>query len=174
MSTGPREKVQLTVYGGVVIRSSVVQALKSRISLSTVPLFFVVLIGFMPINLLAKDKVFDFSIPAQRADISLTEYARITGRKILFPFDLVSKSQTNRLEGNHSADKAIELLLSGTDLLLTTYSYGSGTIIRNQKRFGCVATDLSNNLLQCFPLKYHNTLLPGQLFLNSNGINRLQ
>ena len=88
-------------------------------------LVVVPVMGTSPSGYAADVPLFHFSIPAQRADISLTEYAQITGRKILFPYDLVKRHQLKELKGDYSADEAVAILLDGSDLRLTTSDQGS-------------------------------------------------
>ena len=73
----------------------------------------------------ANEQIFVFSIPAQRADLALTEYARITGEELLFPFDLVSRFRTNQLEGEYTAVRGLEILLQNTGLAVTASSQGN-------------------------------------------------
>lgn len=62
----------------------------------------------------AAGSTYQFSMPKQRADISLIEYARVTGQDVLFPYDLVRQYQTNELVGEYTASEAIDLLLEDT------------------------------------------------------------
>ena len=71
------------------------------------------------------NKEFSFSIPIQRADISLTEFARITGKKLLFPFDIVNQYDANEVVGEHSAEQALQLLLRDTGLVTTVTDQGN-------------------------------------------------
>lgn len=71
------------------------------------------------------EKEFQFSIPVQRADISLTEFARITGQKLLFPYDIISQYRTNEVVGKYSAGKALALLLQDTGLVVTMSDQGN-------------------------------------------------
>lgn len=61
------------------------------------------------------DRVF-FSIPAQRADRSLTVFARQAGLSVLFPYDEVSQVDANGLDGAYEIDEGLRILLQGTGL----------------------------------------------------------
>lgn len=69
--------------------------------------------------------VFSFNIPVQSADISLTEYAKVTDRNVLFPFNEVKQYNTNELVGEYSAEEAISLLLQNTPLQATFSDRGN-------------------------------------------------
>ncbi|MDR0779688.1 MAG: TonB-dependent receptor [Pseudomonadales bacterium] len=58
-----------------------------------------------------------FTIPEQRADRSLTAFARQAGLSVLFPFDEVSGITTNKVEGTFVIETAMKLLLDGTGLV---------------------------------------------------------
>ena len=59
----------------------------------------------------AKDSVQVLDIQEQAANAALTEYARVTGRGVLFQFDLVSRYRTNEVVGEYGADQALRLLM---------------------------------------------------------------
>jgi iron complex outermembrane receptor protein len=69
--------------------------------------------------------VFSFNIPVQSADLSLTEYAKVTDRSVLFPFDKVKQHQTNELVGEYNGEEAISLLLKNTPLRFTVSDQGN-------------------------------------------------
>ena len=57
-----------------------------------------------------------FSIPAQRADLSLTTFAKQARLTLIVPFDLVKTKTTNKLVGKYRIEEGIRLLLHGTGL----------------------------------------------------------
>lgn len=84
------------------------------------------------VTLEADTEEFEFFIPAQTADVSLTRFARITGRKLLFPYDIVSQYQTNEVIGKYNAGKALALLLKDTGLAVGISDQGN-LIVQLQK-----------------------------------------
>ncbi len=58
----------------------------------------------------------DFNVPAQRADLALTEFARQADLAVLFPFEEVSRFSTNRLVGRYSVEEGARMLLEDTGL----------------------------------------------------------
>lgn len=62
------------------------------------------------------DQKIRFNIPPQRADLSLTKFAKQARLTLIFPFDLVKRKTTNKLEGEYQIEEAIRLLLDGTGL----------------------------------------------------------
>lgn len=75
-----------------------------------------------------------FDIPAQKADAALTKYARVTRRKLLFEFDVVSNYLANEVTGEYEADQALELLLKGSGLLVTLSDRGNVIIKADQSK----------------------------------------
>lgn len=69
----------------------------------------------MSMPAMAQDRLV-FEIPKSSADIGLSLYARQAGRQILFPFDAMSRYQTNAVSGLQSRDEALTLLIRGTGL----------------------------------------------------------
>ena len=57
-----------------------------------------------------------FNIPSQRADLSLTAFAKQARLTLIFPFDLVRAKTTNRLVGEYEIGEAVRILLRGTGL----------------------------------------------------------
>lgn len=57
-----------------------------------------------------------FDIPQQRADVSLTQFAKQADLTLIFPYDVVRKETANRLAGRYSIDVAVRKLLAGTEL----------------------------------------------------------
>ncbi|EAQ96658.1 TonB-dependent receptor [Congregibacter litoralis] len=80
--------------------------------------------------------VFSFHIPAQSADVSLTEYAKVTNRSVLFLFDEVKQYKTNELTGEYTASEAIVLLLKDTPLQFTVSDQGNLIIKLNSNLEG--------------------------------------
>jgi hypothetical protein len=66
-----------------------------------------------------------FRIPAQPANAALNEYGRITGRNILFPYDLLGEYRTNAVIGEYDTDKALAVLLRDTGLIATSSDKGN-------------------------------------------------
>ena len=62
------------------------------------------------------DQEIRFNIPAQRADLSLTAFAKQARLTLIVPFDLVRSTTTNKLVGEYRIDEAIRILLRGTGL----------------------------------------------------------
>ena len=57
-----------------------------------------------------------FNIPSQRADLSLTTFAKQARLTLIVPFDLVRTKTTNKLMGEYGVEEAIRILLQGTGL----------------------------------------------------------
>ena len=64
------------------------------------------------------DKTISFDIPRQRADISLTELAAKANITLIFPFDSAKEVTANELVGEYTTQKALELLLAKTPLVV--------------------------------------------------------
>ena len=62
------------------------------------------------------DRKIHFNIPPQRADLSLTAFAKQARLTLIFPFDLVKTKTTNNLVGEYQIEEAIRILLRGTGL----------------------------------------------------------
>lgn len=75
------------------------------------------------------EKVVRFDIPQQRADISLTEFAKQANITLIFPFDDVKQLQTNSLQGEYSITDAVALLLRDTQLFVNIGADGQLTIL---------------------------------------------
>ena len=80
----------------------------------------------------ADTEEFEFFIPEQTADASLTRFAQITDQELLFPYDIVSQYTTNEVIGKYSAEKALELLLKDTGLVMGISKQGN-LIVQIQK-----------------------------------------
>ncbi len=66
-----------------------------------------------------------FRIQAQPANVALNEYGRVTGRNLLFQYDLLGGFRTNEVVGTYDADKALTILLHGTGLVAKTSDKGN-------------------------------------------------
>lgn len=75
---------------------------------------------------------FDFDIPRQRADISLTRFAEQADQTLIFPYDDVRTETTSRLVGRYPVDAAVKLLLAGTQLQPVFNDQGALTAIRKR------------------------------------------
>ncbi len=77
------------------------------------------------------EEIVDFDIPQQRADLSLTEFAKQANITLIFPFDSATYVTTNTLTGEHSIEEAIRLLLADTSLLVNMEDEGPLTIAKD-------------------------------------------
>lgn len=77
----------------------------------------------------ATERQFDFDIPRQRADISLTQFAEQADQTLLFPYDEVHKEIANRLVGRYPVDVAVTKLLAGTGMKPVFNDQGALTAI---------------------------------------------
>ena len=105
---------------------------KTRLILSVILFCLSAGMNSYAVTLEADTEEFEFVIPAQTADVSLTRFARITGRKLLFPYDIVSQYQTNEVIGKYSAGEALALLLKDTGLAVDISDQGN-LIVQLQK-----------------------------------------
>lgn len=64
----------------------------------------------------AEQKEFEFDIPRQRADVSLTLFAEQADQTLIFPYDDARTETANRLVGRYPIDVAVTRLLAGTRL----------------------------------------------------------
>lgn len=78
------------------------------------------------------DKIIQFDIPQQRADLSLTEFAEQADITLIFPFDDAAKIFTNKLAGRYSIEDAAKLLVANTKLSVKIDEKGLLTITTNQ------------------------------------------
>ena len=63
---------------------------------------------------------FYFNIPRLSADKALTRFARQADLTLLFPYQLVKKYQTRALHGRYTIRDGLEIMLSGTDIQIST------------------------------------------------------
>ncbi len=78
------------------------------------------------------DEKIRFEIPQQRADLSLTEFAKQANITLIFPFDDAMETHANALVGEFTIEEAIRILLSNTQLLVNIGEQGQLTIITDQ------------------------------------------
>lgn len=80
-------------------------------------------------------KQYQFQLPQQRADQTLTQFAEQADLTLVFQYDHVAKVTTNAVSGQYTVAQAIELLLQDTDLVATIGAEGLLSI-KNKKHFG--------------------------------------
>ena len=114
-------------WGKIVAHSSVLAARTKRVAeanewLISICVFFFLLVASLPTaqaeKVVRQDK-YSFNIPQQRADLSLTLFAKQADLTLVFPFDEVRKRTAQKLEGEYDLEEAIQILLSGTGLTAT-------------------------------------------------------
>ncbi|MBP2276173.1 MAG: hypothetical protein ACJASD_000814 [Sphingomonas echinoides] len=74
------------------------------------------------------DQRIAFDIPAQKLDVALTQYFRVTGVQLLYDSKLTTGRRSNAVQGNYTPREALLLLLRGTGLI-ARYSRASAAII---------------------------------------------
>jgi iron complex outermembrane recepter protein len=74
------------------------------------------------------DKLVDFNIPAQRADVGLKLFAQQAETQFLFPYDVAGQYVVNSVYGIYTPAVALELLLKGTGLRAVYSQHGDLTI----------------------------------------------
>ena len=83
-------------------------------------------------NLMAQEikkiERFQFSIPQQRADLSLIEIAERANVTLIFPYDDVVRFEANALNGQYTLEEALLQLLEGSDLKVSRDDKGQLTI----------------------------------------------
>lgn len=77
----------------------------------------------------ALDKIVRFNIPQQRADLSLTEFAKQADITLIFPFDEARQEYTNSVIGEYSIADAISHLLDNTLFIVNIGEDGQLTIL---------------------------------------------
>lgn len=80
----------------------------------------------------ATAEVIRFNIPQQRADLSLTEFAKQANITLIFPYDKVREISTNALVGDYTLADAVTLLLADTALRVSMDEKGLLTITTDQ------------------------------------------
>ena len=68
----------------------------------------------------SEQEQFYFNIPRLSADKALTRFARQADLTLLFPYQLVKKYQTRALHGRYTIRDGLEIMLSGTDIQIST------------------------------------------------------
>ncbi len=76
---------------------------------------------------MAQQKI-EFDIPAQRADVALTEFAKQANTTLLFPYELAEKVQANGLSGTFTLQEGLIHLLKGTELAVQIDATGMLTV----------------------------------------------
>jgi outer membrane receptor protein involved in Fe transport len=64
----------------------------------------------------AADQTYQFDIPAESLSRALTDFSRVTSQQIIFSEEIVKDHKAVSLRGTYSAQRALDLLLSGTGL----------------------------------------------------------
>jgi len=78
-------------------------------------------------------QTYAFNLPQQSLSAALRDYARISGRQIIFTEDLVAGLSSRPLQGQFSAEEALRQLLAGTGLVIE-YSSSGAVMIRREQR----------------------------------------
>jgi iron complex outermembrane receptor protein len=77
---------------------------------------FLITLVFSSHALAISNQVFQFTIPAQTADESLTKLGEISGTSIVFNYEMVKRYSSNSINGSYSTAEALHQLLEGTPL----------------------------------------------------------
>ena len=86
-----------------------------------------VLVGVMPLAVMADSTPQHFNIPAQPLDNALTELADSANLKLVYPVETVKNQQSQTVSGNYSPQQALQKLLVGTGI--TAHSSANGAIM---------------------------------------------
>ncbi len=78
------------------------------------------------------EEIVHFDIPRQRADLSLTEFAKQADITLIVPFDEAKSTVANSVTGNYSVAEAALRLLADTALKVAVSQDGQLTITTNQ------------------------------------------
>jgi iron complex outermembrane recepter protein len=105
---------------------------KSNLTQSGYPLFKLlaiaaVLVGVMPLAVMADSTPQHFNIPAQPLDNALTELADSANLKLVYPVETVKNQQSHPVSGNYLPQQALQKLLVGTGI--TAHSSANGAIM---------------------------------------------
>lgn len=76
----------------------------------------------------ADERLFSIRLPAQSAESSLLEFARITGSNLLFPYSEFATVQVNALNGEYTIEEALDVLLANMGLAWNLSARGNITI----------------------------------------------
>lgn len=91
----------------------------------------------------AQSSSIDYTISAQTTASALNEWARQSGRQILFPFDAVAGRSSPGITGRYTRAEALRRLLAGT-ALATVADDGSTVTLRTRDAAETSATDSGN------------------------------
>jgi outer membrane receptor protein involved in Fe transport len=72
----------------------------------------------------AAEKTYAFDIPAESLGQALTDFSQVSSQQIIFSETLVKGRKTGGVHGNYTANQALALLLSGTDLKIEASASG--------------------------------------------------
>ncbi|MDO9214657.1 MAG: TonB-dependent receptor [Methylococcales bacterium] len=105
---------------------------KHNLTQSSYPLFKLsaiaaVLVGVMPLAVMADSSTQHFNIPAQPLDNALTELADSANLKLVYPVETVKNQQSHAVSGSYSPQQALQKLLVGTGI--TAHSSANGAIM---------------------------------------------
>ncbi len=92
--------------------------------------FFLLYFSFA--NASSLNDVLHFDIPQQRADHSLTEFARQANITLIFPFEVAMGIKTNHLVGRYSIGDAVKILIENTRLKVQISDVGQLTLFIDQ------------------------------------------
>ena len=105
-----------------------------------------------------------FDIPEQRADLALIEFAEQTDRTLFFSFDETNNKMANRLHGRYEVVKALELLLLGSGLSISTGTEGQLSVAQEPESNGETVVKKPRSLVARI-----GTVMTG-VFVGSNAI----
>ncbi len=97
-------------------------------------------------NASSLNEVLHFDIPQQRADHSLTEFARQANITLIFPFEVAMEIKTNHLVGRYSIGDAVKILIENTHLKVQISDAGQLTLFIDQS-LGEIASMQKHNKL---------------------------
>lgn len=105
---------------------------KSNLTQSGFPLFKLsaiaaVLVGVIPLAVMADSSTQHFNIPPQPLDNALTELADSANLKLVYPVETVKNQQSHAVSGNYSPQQALQKLLVGTGI--SAHSSANGAIM---------------------------------------------
>lgn len=107
---------------------------------------FISSLSYSSSNTSSLQDVIKFNIPQQRADLSLTEFARQANITLIFPFNDATEITTNKLVGEYSVEDAVKLLIANTRLKVKIGVDGQLTITTDQS-LGEIESMQKNNKL---------------------------
>ena len=89
-----------------------------------------------PIARASDERLFSIRLPAQSAESSLLEFARITDSNLLFPYSEFATVRVNALDGKYTIEEALDALLANTGLSWSLSARGNITIQYNTTHSG--------------------------------------